>query len=111
MTDEPFEIPHDFDGQKRLRDSWIVTDEEPVEVRLLFHDGPAARRARESRWHGSQQEIQRQDGKLELRFTVAGLLEILSWVLGWGDAVEILQPAELRSQVASIARNMAARYT
>ena len=110
LTDEPFEIPEDFDGQKRLRDSWIVTDEEPVEVRLLFHNALAAERARESRWHTSQQEVQREDGKLELRFRIAGLLEILSWVLGWGDAVEVLQPAELRAQVASIARNMATKY-
>ena len=81
-----------------------------MEVRLLFHDLSAAERARESRWHTSQQQIQRDDGKLELRFSVAGLLEILSWILGWGDAVEVLDPPDLRTQVASIAHDMAARY-
>ena len=110
LTEESFDVPEEFDGQKRLRDSWIVTDEEPVEVRLLFHDALAAERARENRWHTSQQAVPREDGKLELRFRIAGLLEILSWVLGWGDAVEVLQPAELREQVASIARSMASRY-
>lgn len=110
VTDEPFEVPDDFDGPQRLRDSWIVTDDEPVEVRLLFHDASAAERARESRWHTSQQAVERPDGKLELRFTVAGLLEIASWVLGWGDTVEVLGPEALRERVAGIARNMAARY-
>jgi predicted DNA-binding transcriptional regulator YafY len=110
LTDEPFEAPAGFDGLQRLRDSWIVTDEEPVEVRLLFHDPSAAERARENRWHTSQRAIERPDGKLELRFTVAGLLEIASWVLGWGDAVEVLGPEALRERVAGTARNMAARY-
>lgn len=110
VTDEQFEVPDDFDGPQRLRDSWIVTDEVPVEVRLLFHDASAAERARENRWHTSQRAVERPDGKLELRFTVAGLLEIASWVLGWGDTIEVLGPETLRERVAAIARNMAARY-
>jgi len=110
VTDEFFEVPDDFDARKLLRDAWIVTDEEPVEVRLLFHDANAAQRARENRWHTSQQEIDGENGKLELRFRVAGLLEILSWVLGWGSAVEVVAPDELRERVASIARDMASRY-
>jgi predicted DNA-binding transcriptional regulator YafY len=110
LTDEAFELPEDFDARNLLRDAWVVTDEEPVDVRLLFHEPQAAQRARENRWHTSQQEITREDGKLELRFRVAGVLEILSWVLGWGSAVEVLAPDELRERVASIAREMAARY-
>ncbi len=110
LTEERFTVPEDFDLERRLRDSWIVTDEEPVDVRLLFHDPKAAARVRENRWHTSQQESTRADGKLELRFTVAGLLEIQSWILGWGGSVEVLAPRELREEIAATARGMAARY-
>jgi proteasome accessory factor B len=88
-----------------------VADETPVEVRLLFHDAPTAQRARENRWHPSQQAIERPDGRLELRFVVGGLLEITPWVLSWGEAVEVLAPPELRSRVAATARAQLNRYT
>jgi len=104
-------VPPEFDAQRRLRESWVVTDEKPVEIRLLFHDAGAAERARENRWHTSQQAIERPDGKLELRFTVAGLLEIQSWILGWGDTVEVLEPPEFRNSVARIVKRMATHYT
>ena len=111
LTEEPFEVPAEFDARRRLRESWVVTDEPPVEIRLLFHDPGAAERARESRWHTSQQAIERRDGKLELRFTVAGLVEIQSWILGWGDTVEVLSPPEFRKSIAHIVTRMATHYT
>jgi proteasome accessory factor B len=111
LTDESFEIPGNFDPDSRLRNSWVVTDEPTVEVRLLFHDLAAAERARENRWHMSQREVDRDDGKLELRFQVAGLLEIQSWILGWGDAVEVLSPSYLRVQIAKLTERMASRYS
>ncbi|MBV9119888.1 MAG: transcriptional regulator [Chloroflexi bacterium] len=110
LSQEEFVVPESFDARKRLRDAWIVTDEPPVEVRLLFHDAQAGERARENRWHTSQQEVRRDDGKLELRFTVAGLIEIQSWVLSWGSAVEVLAPEDLRDHIAAIVRTTANRY-
>ena len=110
LTDERFEPPSDFDAAERFRLAWVVADEAPVEVRLLFHDGPTATRARESRWHPSQQAIDRPDGRLELRFTVGGLLEITPWVLSWGETVEVLDPPELRERVRAVAEAQLARY-
>ncbi|HEX2222275.1 MAG TPA: WYL domain-containing protein [Candidatus Limnocylindria bacterium] len=42
--------------------------------------------------------------------TVAGIVEIRPWILGWGDAVEVLGPPELRDQVAGAVRRAAGRY-
>ena len=75
LTDERFEGPADFDASRRFRHAWGVVGEEPVEVRILFHDSAAAARARETRWHPSQQEIERPDGTLEVAFMVGGTLE------------------------------------
>ena len=110
LTGERFAVPADFDPTARFERSWGVFDEEPLAVRLLFHDAAAAARARETRWHASQVEVARPDGRLELRFTAGGLIEITHWVLTWGDGVEVLGPPALRERVAGIVRTRAARY-
>jgi predicted DNA-binding transcriptional regulator YafY len=110
LTDERFTIPADFDLAERLRHAWGISDEDPVEVRLRFHDASAAARARESHWHPSQREVVHADGTVDLTFEVGGLLEIKPWILGWGGAVEVLSPAELRQRVAAAAREQANRY-
>jgi hypothetical protein len=41
---------------------------------------------------------------------VSGVLEIRSWILGWGRDAEVLEPAELRGWVAAQHEAAAARY-
>jgi predicted DNA-binding transcriptional regulator YafY len=102
-TDETFEVPADYDAAKHLQQAWGVANQEPAEVRLLFIEPDAVKRVCESRWHPSQTERPRADGTLEVGFRVGGLLEITPWILGWGSAVEVLAPAELRDRVAATA--------
>lgn len=110
LTDERFAVPADFDASEQLRQAWGVSNQDPVEVRLLVHEPGAVRRIRESRWHPSQLETDLPDGRVEVSYRVSGILEILPWILGWGSAVEVLAPAELRQRVADTARQMAHRY-
>jgi len=110
LTDERFTIPEDFDPHARFDRAWIVSDEDPVLVRVRFCDESAAAHARENDWHPSQEAVELDDGTLELRLTVSGTTEILSWVLGWGAAVEVLEPPELRERVMATARGMIDRY-
>jgi hypothetical protein len=58
--------------EARLGLAWGVADEDPVEVRLRFHDAAAVARLRESRWHPTQRERELPDGGLEVTFTVGG---------------------------------------
>jgi predicted DNA-binding transcriptional regulator YafY len=41
---------------------------------------------------------------------VAGIVEIRSWILGWGADVEVLEPADLRAEVRAILDAAARRY-
>jgi predicted DNA-binding transcriptional regulator YafY len=41
---------------------------------------------------------------------VSGTLEIRRWILQWGSQVLVLEPAELRDQMAETYREAAARY-
>ena len=47
------------------------------------------------------------DGSLTWRATVAGTIEIRLWILSWGDTVEVVEPADLRNDVARTHRQAA----
>ena len=64
----------------------------------------------ETRGPPGQVEVLEDDGSLLWRARVSGLLEIRSWVLGWGPDAEVLEPPELREWVASRHAAAAARY-
>jgi hypothetical protein len=49
------------------------------------------------------------DGSLTWRAVVSGTIEIRLWILSWGDAVEVLEPRELREDVASTHQRALAR--
>lgn len=50
------------------------------------------------------------DGRVRLHATVADTPQLRWWLLGFGDAVEVLGPADLRRWFASTATSMAASY-
>ena len=112
LTQDRYEIPDDFDPDRWLANSWGIwsSDSTPSErVRLRF-DAAVAHRVREAVWHRSQELAELPDGGVELRVTVAGIIEIRPWILSWGDGVEVLEPAALREAVAEAVRGAAARY-
>ena len=37
-------------------------------------------------------------------------VELYSWILGWGEKVEVLEPAELRQDIIETARDMLKVY-
>jgi predicted DNA-binding transcriptional regulator YafY len=50
------------------------------------------------------------DGALHLAATVPNTRALVWWLLGFGDGVEVREPAELREEMAGIAARMAAGY-
>ena len=67
-------------------------------------------RVAETRWHPSQVTETGADGSLVWRARVSGVLEVRSWILGWGGDAEVLEPAELRDWVAAQHAAAAQRY-
>ena len=90
----------DFDPVAALQSAWgIMWSPAPVTVRLRF--SPAvSRRVKESQWHLSQQLEERPDGSCILTLRIGHTLEILPWIRSWGRDCEVLEPPELRSQLA-----------
>ncbi len=93
-----------------MRSAWdVIGDDAPVEIVIRF-EAAVAQRVAETRWHPSQVEEQQHDGTLLWRARVSGVLEVRSWILGWGPDAEVLEPADLREWVAARHAEAAARY-
>ncbi len=109
LLDEQFSIPTDFDPYAHLARSWELMNEAEVTIHLRFSP-QAAPRIRENRWHHSQRLIDNVDGSCDLYLTIAGIREILGWVLSWGTEVEVIEPEELRAEVINHARRILEKY-
>ena len=93
-----------------MRSAWdVIGDDAPVEIVIRF-EASVAQRVAETRWHPSQVQEQQPDGSLLWRARVSGVLEIRSWILGWGPDAEVLEPADLREWVAARHAEAALRY-
>jgi predicted DNA-binding transcriptional regulator YafY len=96
---ETFEPRPDVSSQTALKHAFRVwRADRVVRVRLRFI-GRAARLAGERRWHASQKTAAQQDGSLLFEADVAGLDEIMPWILSFGSECAVLEPADLRERV------------
>lgn len=50
------------------------------------------------------------DGRLRLKATVADAQQLIWWLLGLGDGVEVVKPSELRRKMAQATEKMAQLY-
>ena len=106
---DTYQIPATFDINEYLAGAWgIFHSGEPVEVQMRFYP-PASARVKESIWHPSQRLSDGPKGTLDMTVTVTGTVEITPWILGWGDAVEVVAPQDLRDKIASAGAKMALR--
>lgn len=100
-----FDVPTDFDGPAYLGSSFgIWTDPArpgfKQEVRIEL-SGYAARLVQERRWHPSQQvtPLNASASRVEVRFEVGRLEELVRWTLSWGSQAKVREPRELRDRV------------
>jgi predicted DNA-binding transcriptional regulator YafY len=105
---EPFDYPADFDPAAHLAGPFgmIRGPQERVVVRF----DPSMRRVvTRRRWHPTQR-FRDVDGKVEMTLDPHGWEEMVSWVLGFGEKAEVVEPRAMRERVAKAARGMAGIY-
>ena len=99
VDDETFERPADFDPRDAFPDDpkLIGADEATPEAIVLIDADRAAAAVRDV---GSERVVrQRADGSAELRVACANMPAFRSWLLGYLDAAEVLEPAEVRADI------------
>ena len=71
---------------------------------------PAARRVQESIWHPSQHIETDEHGGCVLRLEVSSTFELRPFIRQWGENCEVLEPGELRDEIAGELKRAAANY-
>lgn len=119
LTGETFQQPDGFDLGEYMAARWGAGNDVETDVVVSFKNtgwhltaidrlnGEISRR-HECGSACSLEELT--DGKVLLRDRPIGLTEFASWVRGYGDAAEVLEPEVLRNWMATSARRMLARY-
>ncbi|MCC5830632.1 MAG: WYL domain-containing protein [Phycisphaeraceae bacterium] len=109
-TDHAYRIPRDFSLDSFFGDAWHMIKGEPTyDIRLRF-DPQFAETIADTTWHQSQEIIYEDDGAIVFSCRVAGLEEIVWWVLGMGPHCRVIEPPELAERVARLADMTAAHY-
>jgi predicted DNA-binding transcriptional regulator YafY len=114
LLDETYEVPDDFDPDEALAGSFGIVVGEEVSVTLRASPS-AAPRIREMTNRGIVIEADMPDGGVvaRLRGTLddsGRALELVPWILGWGDDLEVLEPTSVREAVAEALRRAARIY-
>ena len=102
--------PPEFDPSEHLKHAWgIRGGYEVVEVKVRFSK-EATYRVQESDWPGVIAREEDKNGRCTLTFLVNHVLEIKSWIRGWGPECEVLAPEELRREIAAEMKAAGALY-
>jgi len=109
LTDETFTSDPAIDVKRYEAEAFGVVWERPMTVVVRFRADQASY-VREREWHPTQRLRDLAGGRVELTLRAGGTFEIRRWVLSWGDAAEVVRPAALRREIASMLRRAATIY-
>ncbi len=99
VTNQTYQIPPDFNANEYLSTAWGITVGTPVVAVKLRITPELVLFMEETTWHPSQHLVKKADGSAIMTFKVNHTPELLSWILGWGNRLEVLEPKELRREV------------
>ncbi len=104
VTGETFQRPAEFDGSSHLKQSfgiWNVAGDYSRQLVRVELKNYAARLAHERRWHPTQEifPLNAKGTRVEVRFEIGRLEEVLRWVLSFGSQAKVLGPPELVKMV------------
>ncbi len=111
LRGDRFEYPADYHPTQTVEGAFGLIAGEATTVRLRF-DAAVVRYVRRFRWHPTQKTRKPRGGggDIEITMQVALTVELTSWILGFGGDVEVLEPEQLRHQVAARLQRALARY-
>ena len=106
LLDKCFIDGDKFDIDDYLGKAWSMIPEGRLyNVKLRFLP-KVARNVTEVRWHSTQKHRFNPDGSATMHFRVDGLGEIIWWILGYADQVQVLAPKILRKRVLQKAQKI-----
>jgi proteasome accessory factor B len=111
VTARTFERPADFSPETFFSGALGVVSGSGDHRVVIRFEATVAERIREREWHESQELRELPGGGVELRLRLGALSEVRQWVLSWGAQAEVVQPADLRTELRREIRALQSRYT
>ena len=108
-TEEPYEMPADFNLDEFMRASFGIFHGEPVRVRIWFAPEVVGY-VREKTWHATQQIETLKDGSIIFEAEVAGTTEIKYWIMNWGSRAVVLSPESLHAEILAESEALLKNY-
>ncbi len=109
LTDDSFKKPENFYESYKHTKFDKLSGSKRVTVRVRF-TGYAARYVREYEKRKADKIIENDDGSVIFIRETYITDDISKWVLGYGDEVEVLEPAELKEMIKETVENMYRKY-
>lgn len=110
LTQQTFIIPSDFDANKYFAAAWGIVIGDKIKTIKLKFQPEIARLMQETVWHPSQIVERKRDGSVMMTLKVFDTFDFRSWILQWGEKVEVLEPEELRQAIAHTGYAIAELY-
>lgn len=88
----------------------VYQAQDALSIKLHFLPDAAAF-VRERKWHSTQRVVNKSDGSIEMNLEVGLTPDLVQWVLGFGDNVEVLEPEQLKSKIVSSAERVIKKYS
>ena len=110
VLEEMFVRDETFDLQAYAARSFGVFQEPAITVCLRFSADVAAD-VQAFHFHSTQHLEVLSDGRILVRFTAGGRLEMMQHFAAWGDRLEILEPADLREDLAAWSRDLGSHHS
>lgn len=99
LKGDRFEYPAEYRPEQLTEGAFgLIRGEDATQVRIWF-DEKVARYVQRRMWHPTQQFRRAAGGGVEMTMEVRGSVEVVSWVLGFGDKARVVEPDGLRSAV------------
>ena len=97
---DAFEVPADFRADDHIEDrAWLLGDAPPVTVRARGRRRPPRRRARRARRRRARRAEPATDGDAVVEVTVTNRAAFRSFVLGFLEHAEVLEPPDVRADM------------
>lgn len=106
-----FTYPRGYSPQKHTEGIFGIIDGPQTAAEILIRNRETAAYLSSRRIHPTQRFREHRDGTTTLTMTVRGTAELVPWLVGLGDYVEVLRPASLRDAVHRTQTAAARLYT
>jgi predicted DNA-binding transcriptional regulator YafY/transposase len=111
ISGDTYTVPADFNEINYLSSAWSVFNQGELQTVKLRFAATIGRVIMDTPLHPTSTFEIQNDGSVLVTLTVLISMDFLSWILAWGDDVEVIAPVTLRNWVIEINQSVRRLYS